>query len=139
MTWAWPPQANNGVLAAAYATGGSEKNLKPALELFGQLAKAGSPVAKRPDHRQHREGRGGSGVLWDFNALNYRDQIDPRKFDVVIPSDGSVIAGYTTIINKWARTPTPPNWPVNTSLRCRSNQPGPWLRPPHPQQRDSAG
>jgi putative spermidine/putrescine transport system substrate-binding protein len=45
------------------------------------------------------------GVLWDFNALNYRDQIDPNKFAVVIPSDGSVIAGYTTIINKWAKNP----------------------------------
>ncbi len=44
-------------------------------------------------------------VLWDFNALNYRDQIDPKRFDVVIPSDGSVIAGYTTIINKWAKNP----------------------------------
>jgi putative spermidine/putrescine transport system substrate-binding protein len=44
-------------------------------------------------------------VLWDFNALNYRDQIDPKKFDAVIPSDGSVIAGYTTIINKWAKNP----------------------------------
>ena len=44
-------------------------------------------------------------MLWDFNALNYRDQIDPKKFDVVIPSDGSVIAGYTTIINKWAKNP----------------------------------
>ena len=39
-------QANNGVLAAAYATGGSEKNLKPALELFGQLGYTPAEVLK---------------------------------------------------------------------------------------------
>ncbi len=40
----------------------------------------------------------------DFNALNYRDQINRDRFTVVIPSDGSVISGYTTIINKFAKT-----------------------------------
>lgn len=43
--------------------------------------------------------------IWDFNALNYRDQIDRNRFEVVIPSDGSVISGYTTIINKNAKHP----------------------------------
>ncbi|MFQ2046530.1 ABC transporter substrate-binding protein [Aeromonas veronii] len=98
-------QANNGVLAAAYATGGSEKNLKPALELFGQLAKQGRLSLNDPTIANIEKGEVEVGVLWDFNALNYRDQIDPKKFDVVIPSDGSVIAGYTTIINKWAKNP----------------------------------
>ena len=98
-------QANNGVLAAAYATGGSEKNLKPALDLFGKLAKQGRLSLNDPTIANIEKGEVEVGVLWDFNALNYRDQIDPKKFDVVIPSDGSVIAGYTTIINKWAKNP----------------------------------
>ena len=55
-----PPQANNGVLAAACATGGSEKNLKPALDLFGKLA-TGPSVAERPDHANIEKGRSGSG------------------------------------------------------------------------------
>ncbi|MGL5799698.1 MAG: ABC transporter substrate-binding protein [Plesiomonas sp.] len=96
-------QANNGVLAAAFATGGNESNLKPALELFGKLAKQGRLSLNDPTIANIEKGEVEVGVLWDFNALNYRDQIDPKKFDVVIPSDGSVIAGYTTIINKWAK------------------------------------
>ena len=44
-------------------------------------------------------------VVWDFNALNYRDQIDKNRYEVVIPSDGSVTSGYTTIINKYAKHP----------------------------------
>src|SRR5690606_36354963 len=35
----------------------------------------------------------------------YREQIDPNRFEVLIPSDGSVISGYTTIINKYAKHP----------------------------------
>lgn len=98
-------QANNGVLAAAFATGGSEKNLKPALELFAQLAKQGRLSLNDPTIANIEKGEVEVAVLWDFNALNYRDRIDPNKFDVVIPSDGSVTAGYTTIINKWAKNP----------------------------------
>ena len=45
------------------------------------------------------------GVVWDFNGLSYREQIDPKRFEVLIPSDGSVISGYTTIINKYAKHP----------------------------------
>ncbi|ENY70589.1 ABC-type transporter periplasmic binding protein [Aeromonas diversa CDC 2478-85] len=98
-------QANNGVLAAAFATGGSEKDLKPALDLFGKLAQQGRLSLNDPSIANIEKGEVEVGVLWDFNALNYRDQIDPKKFDVVIPSDGSVMAGYTTIINKWAKNP----------------------------------
>ncbi|MDO2953867.1 ABC transporter substrate-binding protein [Aeromonas simiae] len=98
-------QANNGVLAAAFATGGSEKNLTPALDLFGKLAQQGRLSLNDPTIANIEKGEVEVGVLWDFNALNYRDQIDPKKFDVVIPSDGSVMAGYTTLINKWAKNP----------------------------------
>ena len=45
------------------------------------------------------------GVVWDFNGLSYREQIDPKRFEVVIPADGSVMSGYTTIINKHAKHP----------------------------------
>ena len=45
------------------------------------------------------------GLVWDFNGLNYRDQIDREKFEVLIPSDGSLTSGYATIINKYAKYP----------------------------------
>ncbi|MDR3438332.1 extracellular solute-binding protein [Telmatospirillum sp.] len=98
-------QANNGVLAAAIALGGDEKNLAPALQLFSDLARQKRLSLNDPNIANLEKGEVEVGVLWDFNALNYRDKIDPARFSVVIPSDGSVIAGYTTIINKYARHP----------------------------------
>ncbi|ATA25300.1 ABC transporter substrate-binding protein [Brenneria goodwinii] len=98
-------QAVNGVLAASYALGGDEKNIKPALDFFGELAKAGRLGVTNPVIANLEKGEIQVAVMWDFNALNYRDQIDKSRFDVVIPSDGSVTSGYTTIINKYAKHP----------------------------------
>lgn len=98
-------QANSGVLAAAIAGGGNEKNLDPAFKLFAELAKQGRLSLTDPTLAVIEKGEVEVAVLWDFNSLSYRDQIDPKRFDVVIPSDGSVVAGYTTIINKYSKHP----------------------------------
>ena len=98
-------QANNGVLAAAIAGGGDEKNLDPAFNLFADLAKQGRLSLADPTLAYIEKGEVEVAVLWDFNALNYRDKIDAKRFSVVIPADGSVISGYTTLINKYAKHP----------------------------------
>ncbi len=98
-------QANNAVLAAAFANGGSEKNLKPALQFFAKLSKAGRLSFTDPSLANLEKGEIEVAILWDFNALNYRDKIDRSRFTVAIPQDGSVISGYTTIINKNAKNP----------------------------------
>lgn len=98
-------QAANGVLAAAYAMGGNEKNLKPALNFFNDLAKEGRLGVTDPVIANIEKGEIQVAVVWDFNGLNYRDQIDKNRFAVVIPSDGSITSGYTTIINKYAKHP----------------------------------
>ncbi|MFP1724919.1 ABC transporter substrate-binding protein [Lonsdalea quercina] len=98
-------QATNGILAAAYAMGGDEHNLKPGLNLFADLAKAGRLGLTNPVIANIEKGEVQVGVVWDFNGLNYRDQIDKNRFVVLIPSDGSVTSGYTTIINKYAQHP----------------------------------
>ncbi|CDF85460.1 ABC transporter substrate-binding protein [Pseudomonas sp. QL9] len=98
-------QAVNGVLAAAIANGGDEKNIQPGLDFFAQLAKQGRLSLTNPVINTLEKGEVEVGVVWDFNGLSYRDQIDPSRFEVLIPSDGSVISGYTTIINKFAKHP----------------------------------
>ncbi|KXO07396.1 Ferric iron ABC transporter, iron-binding protein [Moritella sp. JT01] len=98
-------QANNAVLAAAFALGGSENNLKPALKFFATLAKQGRLSFNNPVVANLEKGEVEVGILWDFNALSYRDKIDRNRFTVSIPQDGSVISGYTTIINKYAKNP----------------------------------
>ncbi|UVJ42839.1 ABC transporter substrate-binding protein [Pseudomonas sp. LS1212] len=98
-------QAANGVLAAAIAKGGNEKNIQPALLMFAEIAKQGRLSMANPTIQTLEKGEIEVGVVWDFNGLSYREQIDPKRFDVLIPSDGSVISGYTTIINKYAKHP----------------------------------
>ncbi len=98
-------QANNAVLAAAFANGGNESNLQPAIEFFAKLAKQGRLSFSDPSIANLEKGEVEVAILWDFNALNYRDQIDRDNFSVNIPQDGSVISGYTTIINKYAQNP----------------------------------
>ncbi|MDA0111325.1 ABC transporter substrate-binding protein [Vibrio sp. La 4.2.2] len=98
-------QANNAVLAAAFANGGDESNLGPAIEFFSKLAKQGRLSFTDPSIANLEKGEVEVAILWDFNALNYRDQINRSRFSVNIPQDGSVISGYTTIINKYAKNP----------------------------------
>ncbi|WP_434715579.1 ABC transporter substrate-binding protein [Paraburkholderia sp. A3RO-2L] len=98
-------RANSAVLAAALAQGGSEKNLMPGLKLFAELAKQGRLSLVDPSLANLEKGETEVGILWDFTALSYRDKIDPSRFTVNIPSDGSVTTGYTLIINKYAKHP----------------------------------
>ncbi|MDG9883097.1 extracellular solute-binding protein [Pseudomonas putida CSV86] len=98
-------QAANGVLAAAIAYKGDEKNIEPGLQLFTKLAQQKRLSLANPTIQTLEKGEVEVGVVWDFNGLSYREQIDPKRFEVLIPADGSVISGYTTIINKYAKHP----------------------------------
>jgi putative spermidine/putrescine transport system substrate-binding protein len=98
-------QAVNGVLAAAIANGGDESNIQPGLDLFAELAEQGRLGLSNPTIQTLEKGEVEVGIVWDFNGLSYREQIDPSRFEVLIPSDGSVISGYTTLINKYAKNP----------------------------------
>lgn len=98
-------QANNAVLACAIGLGGDETDLSKAYEFFGELAKQGRLLFVDPSLANLEKGEVEVALLWDFNALNYRDQIDPSRFEVTIPSEGSITSGYATIINKYAAHP----------------------------------
>ncbi|BAQ76155.1 MULTISPECIES: ABC transporter substrate-binding protein [Pseudomonas] len=99
-------QAANGVLAAAIAKGGDEKNIQPALLMFAEIAKQGRLSLANPTIATMEKGEVEVGVVWDFNGLSYRNKmVNKDDYEVLIPSDGSVISGYTTIINKYAKHP----------------------------------
>ena len=98
-------QANAAVLAAAIAMGGDEKNFEPAIDFFSKLAEQKRLLTTGSSPATMEKGEIEVGLLWDFNALSYRDKVGRDKFDVVIPSDGSVTSGYTTILNKFAKHP----------------------------------
>ncbi|MFV0412244.1 MAG: ABC transporter substrate-binding protein [Oscillospiraceae bacterium] len=102
-------QAQNAVLAAALAYGGSESNIQPGLDYFKKLAEQGRLDLGELNLTRLEKGEIAVALLWDYNALNYRDQFTAANsklnFEVNIPSDGSIQSGYTTIINRYSTRP----------------------------------
>lgn len=98
-------QSNAAVLAAAIARGGDESNLQPAIDLFAKLAEQKRLFAINVGPALMEKGEIQVGVVWDFNALSWRDIAGHDKWTVVIPSDGSITSGYTTVINPYAKHP----------------------------------
>lgn len=98
-------QSNVGVLATAFALGGDENNLQPAIDFYAKLAeqKRLLPINVFPENMEKGEVQ--VAILWDFNALAYRDIAGKEKWDVVIPADGSATGGYTTTISAYALRP----------------------------------
>jgi putative spermidine/putrescine transport system substrate-binding protein len=99
-------QAANGVLAATIAQGGDEKDLTKGLDFFADLAKQKRLGINNPTIQTMEKGEVEVGIVWDFNGLSYKAKMaNPDDYVVLIPSDGSVKSGYTTIINKYAKHP----------------------------------
>jgi putative spermidine/putrescine transport system substrate-binding protein len=98
-------QAQHAVLAAALAFGGDEGNIQPGLDFFSELAKNDKLSKVDVKVPNIEKGEVTVALLWDFNALGYRQQIGPEKFVANIPAEGSVVSGYATIINKYAPHP----------------------------------
>ncbi len=98
-------QSNAAVLACAIALGGDERRIDPAMDLFAKLAKQKRLLTITALPANMGRGEIQVGLMWDFNALSYRDKVGGGRFEVVIPSDGSVTSGYSTIINPFAKNP----------------------------------
>ena len=96
------------VVATAYAFGGDLDNLQPAYDFWLEMAKAGR-INKLDILLQNIEaGEIELGVTWSYNALTYRDSaIESKGYDMktCIPSDGSILVGYASVINKNTDTP----------------------------------
>ena len=69
-------QAQFAILAAAYAFGGDEKNIQPGIDFYAELAKQGRLSAIDPSVANLEKGEVDVALLWDFNALGYREQIN---------------------------------------------------------------
>lgn len=98
-------QSQMAVLAAAIAFGGDETNIEPGIAFFEELAKAGRLSNAENSIANIEKGEIEVTPLWDFNSLNYRDQLGKDGYSVAIPKEGSVVSGYATIINKYAPHP----------------------------------
>jgi putative spermidine/putrescine transport system substrate-binding protein len=98
-------QNQMAVLAAAMAFGGDESNIQPGIDFFVKLAKQGRLSLTDAKPANIEKGEVEVALVWDFNALGYAEQINRSQFDISIPTEGSVVSGYATIINKYAKHP----------------------------------
>jgi putative spermidine/putrescine transport system substrate-binding protein len=99
-------QGNYSVFAAAFANGGSEADVQPGLDYFKELNDAGNLKATAPDLAAFQKGETVIGLLWDYLALEYRDQLEGQvNLEIVVPSDGTIAGPYASIINKYAPHP----------------------------------
>lgn len=69
-------QAQFAVLAAAIANGGDEKDIQPGLNYYKKMAEKGRLSTVDASVANLEKGEIDVAVVWDFNGLNYRDQID---------------------------------------------------------------
>jgi putative spermidine/putrescine transport system substrate-binding protein len=99
-------QSQMAVLAAAIAHGGDETNLQPGIDFFKELAEQERlSTASNLNITGMETGELEVGIMWDFNALGYTNEVDPERFETTIPEEGTVVSGYATIINKYAKNP----------------------------------
>lgn len=102
-------QAQMAVLATAMALGGNEKNIQPALDFYKKLAAEGRLDLGDNSLSRIEKGEVAVALLWDYNALGYRDMIKTNNpdanFEVHIPSEGSIQSGYCTILNAYSKRP----------------------------------
>ncbi|MGX7425912.1 ABC transporter substrate-binding protein [Aerococcus sanguinicola] len=93
------------VLAAAMANGGDETNIQPGLDYYRKLGEEGRLNTVGYNAGTLESGEHEVVPMWDFNALTMQDTLGSDRFEVVIPTDGTVTSGYTTILNKYTQRP----------------------------------
>jgi putative spermidine/putrescine transport system substrate-binding protein len=99
-------QAFLTVLAASLANGGTVDNLKPGLEYFAKLNKAGNLVPLIAVTGTVASGETPITIEWDYNALANRDTLAGNpNIQVVIPATGVVAGVYIQAISAYAPHP----------------------------------
>ncbi|MCR4672152.1 MAG: ABC transporter substrate-binding protein [Lachnospiraceae bacterium] len=92
-------------IAANFAFGGDLTNLDPGIEFFTELAEAGRLLTIDIVQDNFAKGEIPVGVVWSFTAIPYKNAITNYNMSVAIPSDGSIMSGYASVINKYAPHP----------------------------------
>lgn len=97
--------AQAAVIASAYAFGGDLENLDPAFEFWTEMAEAGRINTLDILQQNFETGEVPVGVIWSFTAIPYKEQITQYNLEADIPSDGAIMSGYASVINKYAPHP----------------------------------
>ncbi|MET9730214.1 extracellular solute-binding protein [Streptomyces sp. NPDC006458] len=96
-----------GVYAAAIANGGSFDDIRPGIDFFARLNKAGNYNRSNPRPAAIARGETPISIEWDYLNLSHLQQLRGTGVDwkVSIPFDGSFTQYYAQAINKDAPHP----------------------------------
>jgi putative spermidine/putrescine transport system substrate-binding protein len=104
-----PRTANQAIMtvgAAAIANGGSFTNMKPGLDFFDKLNKAGNFVPLIAVPGTVDSGETPVTIRWDYNAMSNRDKTAGNpSIGVIVPSSGVVAGVYAQAISAFAPHP----------------------------------
>jgi putative spermidine/putrescine transport system substrate-binding protein len=90
-----PTQAGaafSGVMMASLANGGSADDIAPGVQFFSKLSKAGNFLKVDPTPATIESGQTPVVIDWDY--LNAAETAKLPSWKVVVPTDGSPVAGY---------------------------------------------
>ncbi|MDR1178325.1 MAG: extracellular solute-binding protein [Spirochaetaceae bacterium] len=97
------------VIGAALAYGGGLENVRPGIEFFKDLARAGRITGAYAGEALARGEIEISANYYDYSCLGWKESINARntdvKIEVVIPQDGAITTGYCLIFNKTSPHP----------------------------------
>ncbi len=101
--------AQAAIVASAFAFGGGssidEVNLDAAFDFWAEMAEAGRINTVDITQQGFETGEVNVGVVWSFTAIPYKNAIANYDMQAIIPSDGSIMSGYASVINKYAPHP----------------------------------
>ncbi|MBU2669147.1 ABC transporter substrate-binding protein [Actinoplanes bogorensis] len=101
-----PTQAGaafGGVQMAAIAKGGTVEDIKPGVDFFGQLKKAGNLLPVDPDSATIQSGQ--TPVVFDWDYLNASEATKLKTWKTFVPSGAVLGSYYVQAINKDAPHP----------------------------------
>jgi putative spermidine/putrescine transport system substrate-binding protein len=97
--------AQGAIIASNFALGGDLTNLDPAIEFWTEMAKAGRINSLDIVQQNFETGEVPVGVVWSFTGIPYSKNITNYKMVATTPTDGAILNGYASVINKYAPHP----------------------------------
>jgi putative spermidine/putrescine transport system substrate-binding protein len=94
-----------GVFSAAIANGGSLNDIRPGIDFFARLNKAGNFIPVNATPQTVASGQTPITIDWDYLQLAYDKEFPNIKWRVAIPAEGVYGAYYAQAINKDAPHP----------------------------------
>ena len=97
--------AQGAIVASNFALGGDLENIDPAIEFWTKMAEDGRINSLDIIQQNFETGEVPVGVVWSFSGIPYSKNITNYKMVANVPTDGAILNGYASVINKYAPHP----------------------------------